>query len=91
MRRRTWRIVVACACAIAAACGDDNYDTVVVAKMARISVPANLADDPRCQQLWRDLSRFGLEMDKAARDWNAVVLKSAEQLIELGCVKEIAP
>lgn len=61
--------------------------TVRVTKMAVIDQPTNLLDTDECRDLWGNIQRFGLEMDKASPEWNAVIIKSAYELIEKGCVK----
>lgn len=66
---------------------EEGYRKATVIKMSMIFEPDNLADDVGCRELWGNVARFGIEMDRARNDWNEVVLESATALIEQGCVK----
>lgn len=66
---------------------ESGTTAVRVTKIAVIDQPNNLLDTDECRSLWGNIQRFGLEMDKASPEWNGIIIKSAYELIEKGCVK----
>ena len=69
---------------------DSGYGFAKVTRMAHIDTPSNLLATEECRALWADIQRFGLEMDKAGPEWNEVLIESAYELVERGCVKQRA-
>ena len=70
-------------------CGSGYQRSATVTKIAMINPPDNLSDASECRVLWNDISRFGIEMDKASKEWNQIILNTAGLLIEKGCVKRV--
>ena len=82
-------IIFALLCLALAAC-DSSYEKVTVVKLLFVPTPPNLLETPRCMNLWGNIERYGMAMDKAANNWNDIVIDSAVELIEEGCVKRRA-
>lgn len=72
-------IVVSCS-------GHDRVTRVAI--VVHIDQPANLSPRSECIALWGNIQRFGSEMDRASAEWNKIVIQSAYELIEKGCVRE---
>ena len=89
MKMRLLRTLVCLALGGVTGCTEAGYSRVTVAKMALISTPDNLSEDPDCQAWWGNIARAGMDMDKFSKDWNDVILDSATFLIENGCVQRI--
>lgn len=66
---------------------DSGHETVTVVTPVSIGTPTNLLQTQECKDLWGNVQRFGLGMDKASKEWNEVVIESAMLLIEKGCVE----
>lgn len=66
---------------------DSGYQKVTVATPISISTPSNLLQTQECVNLWGRVQYHALNMDKASKDWNDVVIDSVGALIESGCVK----
>lgn len=60
---------------------------VRVAIIVHIDTPSNLSTSSECRALWGNVQRFGAEMDAASPEWNKVVIQSAYELIQKGCVE----
>ena len=80
--------IAAISVAAFSSCTESGYRKATVVKMAMIFEPDNLADDSECRELWGNISRYGMDMDTARKDWNQVILNSVSALIERGCVKQ---
>ncbi|HUF09489.1 MAG TPA: hypothetical protein VMO47_09225 [Rhodothermales bacterium] len=59
-----------------------------VTEMAVIAEPSNLLQSSECRALWGNIQRAGLDMDRFGENWNEVILDSAYDLIEKGCVQQ---
>ena len=83
MRQPEWLVIGFTLCVVSG-CTESGYRRAKVIKMAVISTPDNLADDPLCQELWGNIARYGIDMDTACDDWNQIILNAASELIENG-------
>ena len=84
--RALWQVIIVVATIATVACAPSGYRKATVVKMADVFEPDNLSDAPECRALWGNIARYGIEMDNAREDWNQVILASASELIERGCV-----
>jgi hypothetical protein len=84
--RPSWQIIIVIATIASVACAPSGYRKATVVKMAHIFEPDNLSDNPECNALWGHTARYRIEMDNAREDWNQVILASASELIQRGCV-----
>jgi hypothetical protein len=82
-----WGLAGAIALLGVRSCAGLGYRRATVVEMAAVYTPDNLNGTNECQELWANLARYGVHMDKLRPDWNKIVLDSASALIEQGCVK----
>lgn len=72
------------------ACGRHGTRYVRVTELVMITEPGNLLQSDGCRALWVRLQQAGIGMDTFGENWNEVVIDSAHDLIEKGCVQEAA-